>query len=124
MESWFEAGALSRDEFEQLVRLTARYVAWDVDQFDHWAMPTPEGAVMYVDFNQGEQSVYPTDGYRTMWPTGSAEDPRWTLWRQDDNGNRVPMRHYGNEHTARSVAEEFERRGHKQMYWVEPPETR
>lgn len=122
MEPWFDAGALSQDEFDHLMKLVARYVAWDVDQFDHWAMPAPAGSIMYVDFNQADQAAYPVDAYRMMWPDLPASSVGWTLWRQDDDGNRVVVQRYGNEHAARMRAEALEARGHKQRYWVEPPE--
>lgn len=120
-ESWFESGALSQDEFDLMVRLVARYVAWDVDQFDHWEMPTPSGDAMYVDFHQGTTEAYSADAYRPMWPTAEPGQPAWTVWRQDDNGNRVPMLRFGNPHAARAVAHAFEERGHRQSYWVEAP---
>ena len=118
MEEWLEAGPLSQEEFRQLVKLTARYVYWDVDQFDHWVMPAPTGS-MYVDFNQGFAGAYPEDAYRPMWPNAEAGDPVWSLWRQDDNGNRVEMARYANENAAKRHQEEYERRGHKQLYWIE-----
>ena len=45
---------------------------------------------------------------------------RWTVLRQDDNGNRfIVQRHLGREEAERLVAE-LEARGHKQVYWAEP----
>ncbi|WP_157375612.1 hypothetical protein [Alcanivorax hongdengensis] len=41
------------------------------------------------------------------------------LWRQDDNGVRVPMRRYQNHQQARQACEYYQRLGHKQHYWVE-----
>ncbi|MCA9719512.1 MAG: hypothetical protein H6713_38340 [Myxococcales bacterium] len=45
--------------------------------------------------------------------------PTWTLWRQDDNGNRFRMRRYRCRALAEREAEAYEARGHKQTYWVE-----
>ncbi len=43
----------------------------------------------------------------------------WTVWRQDDNGNRFEVRRLATREEAESLAAEFEARGHKQFYWVE-----
>ena len=117
MEDWLAAGSLSQDEFEQLVQLTARYFYWDVDQFDQWLMPAEAGA-FYIDFSRA--SEYP-DAYRCMWPTAKPNERAWTVWRQDDNGNQVEMARYGNPRAAATVVAEYERRGHKQIYWVVDP---
>jgi hypothetical protein len=45
---------------------------------------------------------------------------RWRVMRQDDNGNVFVVAVVANEDAARSAAAEYEARGHKQMYWVEP----
>ena len=42
----------------------------------------------------------------------------WEVWRQDDNGNTFVMQTAASEQEARCVADTFERRAHKQMYWV------
>ena len=48
--------------------------------------------------------------------------PAWSVWRIDDNGNRFLLR---DDLTDRGEAErivaEFTARGHKQVYWAEPP---
>ena len=45
---------------------------------------------------------------------------RWRVIRLDDNNNEVEVsRHFGRT-VATRVAREFESRGHKQSYWVEP----
>lgn len=49
----------------------------------------------------------------------SAEEPlAWIVIRQDDNGNRYELGRYATEQAAQVVVEEFERRGHKQLYFV------
>ncbi|CAN5649068.1 hypothetical protein BH10ACT8_BH10ACT8_09600 [soil metagenome] len=117
MEDWLAAGPLSQDEFDQLVRLTARYFYWDVDQFDHWLMSVDE-ADFYVDFSWDTQ--FP-DRYRPMWPTAKPADRAWAVWRQDDNGNRVEVARYGNARAAAAVVAAYETRAHKQLYWVVDP---
>ncbi len=47
----------------------------------------------------------------------------WSVWRQDDNGNRFLVESGLSRDTARRTASEFERRGHKQTYWIEPSRT-
>jgi hypothetical protein len=43
---------------------------------------------------------------------------RWTVWRQDDNGNRFEVSRHDSCAEAESVAATMEDRGHKQTYWV------
>jgi hypothetical protein len=45
--------------------------------------------------------------------------PRWALCRQDDNGQRYEMTTFLSYTRALREADVFERRGHKQSYWVE-----
>ncbi|MFD8143260.1 SPOR domain-containing protein [Streptomyces sp. NPDC059708] len=43
----------------------------------------------------------------------------WLVIRQDDNGNRYRVGRYATRAEAQKVADGFEDRGHKQLYWVE-----
>jgi hypothetical protein len=40
------------------------------------------------------------------------------VWRQDDNGNRFLVSRHATQAEAEQISEEFDRRGHKQIYWV------
>ena len=42
----------------------------------------------------------------------------WSVWRADDNGNEFEIASALSESEARSIVEEFEGRGHKQIYWA------
>jgi hypothetical protein len=42
----------------------------------------------------------------------------WSVWRQDDNGNEIRMASLLKESEAQALVDEFESRGHKQMYWI------
>jgi len=42
------------------------------------------------------------------------------VMRQDDNGNRFLLARGLDRAAAEALAAEFEARGHKQLYWVEP----
>jgi len=44
---------------------------------------------------------------------------RWELWRQDDNGSRHLIRTFSGRSKAAALAAEFEKQGHKQLYWVQ-----
>lgn len=46
------------------------------------------------------------------------ESETWTVYRQDDNGNRFTVRTFETETAAREHAAELESHGHKQHYWV------
>lgn len=43
----------------------------------------------------------------------------WLVIRQDDNGNRYRVGRYATRAEAQKIADSFENRGHKQLYWVE-----
>jgi len=53
----------------------------------------------------------------------TARGPRWELWRQDDNGNRVVIRELAEEAVAISELARFESLHHKQTYWIERSEA-
>lgn len=42
----------------------------------------------------------------------------WSVWRQDDNGNEIRMASLLKESEAQTLVDEFESRGHKQIYWI------
>jgi hypothetical protein len=44
----------------------------------------------------------------------------WAVVRQDDHGNRFVVKTGLSHQQAEEIAREFEARGHKQMYSVEP----
>jgi len=44
----------------------------------------------------------------------------WSVWRQDDNGNRFSIRAGLTREEAEQMCRDFEARGHKQLYWVAP----
>lgn len=44
--------------------------------------------------------------------------PRWSVWRQDDNGGRYEVAAFLSYSRAMRACEDFESRGHKQIYWV------
>lgn len=56
-------------------------------------------------------------------PRRTGPEPHWTVWRQDDNGNRFPIRRGLPEAEARSLASHYEGLGHKQLYWAERDEA-
>lgn len=42
----------------------------------------------------------------------------WQVWRQDDAGNQYLIVSGLSEVEARRLLVEYERRGHKQLYWI------
>jgi hypothetical protein len=44
----------------------------------------------------------------------------WALWRQDDNGHRFLVCVLPTREQAEAARKDFEARGHKQVYFVEP----
>lgn len=52
----------------------------------------------------------------------SAQAVPHDLFREDDNGARFLIARYASREAAEEFAEELTRRGHKQLYFVEPVE--
>jgi hypothetical protein len=52
-------------------------------------------------------------------PASGAEG-LWSVWRQDDNGNRCEIDRGLPRKAAEKTVKKFEERGHKQTYWIEP----
>lgn len=50
--------------------------------------------------------------------TGPPPDERWCVMRRDDNANDFVVQGGLTFADATALALEFERRGHKQVYWV------
>jgi len=48
----------------------------------------------------------------------------WSVFRQDDNGNRFVMTHACSEFDADCIVATHTARGHKQVYWSEPAKRR
>jgi UDP-N-acetyl-2-amino-2-deoxyglucuronate dehydrogenase len=46
-------------------------------------------------------------------------DAKWSVHRQDDNGNRFVVRTCVTRDEAERLVAEFEALGHKQLYWAE-----
>ncbi|HGA3308795.1 TPA: hypothetical protein ACIR6K_005014 [Pseudomonas aeruginosa] len=49
-----------------------------------------------------------------------AEETRWCLWRQDDNGNAFVMRRDLTRDEACALVKDYQARGHRQLYWASP----
>ena len=44
----------------------------------------------------------------------------WSLWRQDDHGTKFEVSRDHTREEAEHLKDEFEARGHKQIYWIVP----
>ena len=81
-------------ELELLRTVAARSgVKWGKDEFGWWA------AVRVVDSRS------------------------WSVWRQDDNGNKFLMKTKLTKSEAALTVEHYQSLGHKQMYWSENVEN-
>jgi hypothetical protein len=49
---------------------------------------------------------------------GHEQPVRWTVWRQDDNGNQFEVARKDSRVEAEELAAAMQARGHKQTYWV------
>lgn len=60
-------------------------------------------------------SVYLEKELQQQW----SFDLRFELWRQDDNGNKFKVGVFNSEREAACTRDSFEKRGHRQTYWIE-----
>jgi hypothetical protein len=117
-------GRLTDAELGELARLLARYTSHDLDQWENWRIETSYGPV-YLLLTREVMPGWPEEeAFTTVWPLPPrlARPRRWTVWRQDDNGNRYEVSRHDTRGEAESVAAEMEARGHKQTYWVAEPD--
>jgi hypothetical protein len=56
-------------------------------------------------------------------PPPQGRESRWSVWRQDDNGNQFLVCANLTRANAEALAAELESRGHKQLYWVSQDPT-
>jgi hypothetical protein len=114
---------------------------------DTWAFLLPSGQrvaiVLRVPYQAALVYAYPADKEPLFGITGVpagderwtwSADPRlvprpertanrWTVWRQDDSGNRFLVALGLSHSDAAKMVSEFEQRGHKQSYWAERREN-
>jgi hypothetical protein len=50
--------------------------------------------------------------------TTETYEPKYSIWRQDDNGNIFLVKDSLTEPGALRLVREYERKGHKQTYWA------
>ena len=54
------------------------------------------------------------------WAAAPVPDfPSWSVWRQDDNGNRFLMKANVTQSEASGAVDHYQSLGHKQHYWAE-----
>jgi len=104
------------------------FEAAEVGAFDHkvttayhWPVEEMARVLAGAGFTAVESMRRPSDGtHRPYAATAATADPlrRWTVWRQDDNGNRFEVARKDSRDAAERLAAELEARGHKQLYWV------
>lgn len=68
---------------------------------------------------QGGSSSGAADGQPVHPACPDVGEARWALWRQDDNGHRFLVCVSPTRQQAEAAREDFEARGHKQIYFVE-----
>jgi hypothetical protein len=56
---------------------------------------------------------------KTSDSNADRKQPKWTVHRQDDNGNRFVVESGLSREEAERLVQVFEARGHKQLYWAE-----
>ncbi|GAA3735519.1 hypothetical protein [Micromonospora maritima] len=121
MESVDPGGPLTDAEVRELVRLLARFASHDLDQWENWRVDTPHGPV-FMTVSRKVPPDWPEDAFVPIWPPpappSADRHEGWTVWRQDDNGNRYEVSRHASRAEADSTAARMEARGHKQTYWV------
>jgi hypothetical protein len=81
-------------------------------------LPELEHALLHLEL-PSEWVSWRGDRRRSITTRTDSPPESWTVWRQDDYGNRFVVDVLASERTARCLAETYEARAHKQSYWVE-----
>jgi len=66
----------------------------------------------YIDEYEIDQDTW-IEGFVT-----EAYEPKYCVWRQDDNGNTFLVKDRLTENDAFRLVREYEEKGHKQTYWA------
>jgi len=59
------------------------------------------------------------EGFASDFVVDTGALPRWTLWRQDDNGIRAEVADFTGRRKAEAALRHYESLHHKQVYWLE-----
>jgi catechol 2,3-dioxygenase-like lactoylglutathione lyase family enzyme len=96
-------------------------VRWGLRVDDIDATRARVAALGAPDHRDGDVCVVvDPDGSRVELRSDLGGEPLWSLWRQDDNGNRFLMNRGLSRADAERFAADFEARAHKQIYWIAP----
>ena len=82
------------------------------------AFDAPRGLAIVVD-PDGTKIELVGDGAAAI----TRSQTRWSVWRQDDNGQRFRISSGHERLDAERACAGFEAKGHKQLYWVSPDEV-
>jgi hypothetical protein len=110
---------------------SASFVTADGEQFHvevHEGMPPPSGATLYLlePLEEAEGrlnrvlSALDLTTSDVVWISPRIQLIPHDLWRQDDNGHRFFVEHFACRADAEHAQRGFERKGHKQTYFVLP----
>ncbi len=87
----------------------------------HFATAEINAALEYLELQN-----WPTHLNESLLAICRQQHPAFTadlcgadLFRQDDNGNKILMRHFESRRVAEFYRQHYESLGHKQLYWVE-----
>jgi|CXWL01.1.fsa_nt_gi hypothetical protein len=98
---------------------------------DHKDMPEPFGVSAYfvepledaVEILNDVLGALELTSASLAWLSPRISLPPFDLWRQDDNGNRFYIDQFPCRADAEHARDGYERRGHKQAYFVERAES-
>jgi hypothetical protein len=62
--------------------------------------------------------MHPKNSNATLAMSAEAYEPKYSVWRRDDNGNIFLVKDGLNRSDAFRIVREFEETGHKQSYWI------
>ena len=91
------------------------------------ALGTGTGIEMRIRHDAGDPAVLLDAGLQLLglssedlnWIHPDAELVPWAVWRQDDHGNRFMVTVARCRADAARLADAYEAKGHKQLYWIE-----
>ena len=128
-----ERAGLAFEDRQDTAGPTREAVVGDDQGHRYWLVFHPDasgagaGIEMRIRHDAGDPAVLLDAGLQVLglsskdlsWIHPDAELVPWEVWRQDDHGNRFLVTVARCRSDAARLADRYEAKGHKQLYWIE-----
>jgi hypothetical protein len=113
LEHSYEMSDTGEQETKTIGIYSSRYLAEQAIE----RLITQPGFCDFPDYFNIDEYIVDQDGWEEGFISETYE-PKYSVWRQDDNGNIYLVKDRLTEVDAFSLVREYEEKGHKQSYWA------